>query len=97
MPKVLISWEMFGKQSPVQSPNKYLSPQVLIHSPAPEACPFLAIIPTPPNVVPNPPSSYVPPYVTASSSSSPSIGDIMGHHIFYLPHNMTKQVWNRLV
>ena len=88
---------MFGKESPVQSPNKSPSPRVMVPSPAPEASPFCAIPPTPPNVVPNPPSSYVPPYVAAPSYYSPSIHDIMGHHICYLPHNMTKQVGHRLV
>ena len=88
---------MFGKESPIQSPNKSPSPRVMVPSLAPEASPLRAIPPTPPNVVPNPPSSYVPPSNTAPSSSYPSIGDIMGHHICYLPHNMTKQVGHRLV
>ena len=88
---------MFGKESPVQSPNKSPSPQVLVPSLDPKASPLLAISPTQANVVHNPPSSYVPPSAAALSSSSPSIGDIMGHHIFYLPHSMTKQVRHRLV
>ena len=97
VPKVILPQKMFGKQSLVQSPNKYLSLRVLFPSPTPKASHLLAIPPTPPNVVPNPPSSYVPPSTVSPSSSSPSIGDIMGHHICYLPHNMTKQVGHRLV
>lgn len=79
VPKVLLPQEMFGKQPPVQSPNKSPSPQVLVPSPAPQSSPLLATPPTPPNVVPNHPSSYVPPSAAAPPpSSSHSFGEIIG-------------------